>query len=202
MKADRRNRKNKAVDIPTAEQIEKERARLIYKRRYGKTLKSTVAVLIVVAALAVLAATLWMPVLRIYGSSMTPTLADGQIVITVKTDKLMAGDIVAFYHGNKLLIKRCVAGPGDTVNIDEKGNLFINGVVLNEPYITEKALGETNIELPYQVPDKKYFMIGDNRTTSVDSRNTAVGCIDTEQLVGKVVFRIWPFRDFGAIKHG
>lgn len=200
MKADRRNRKNKTVDLPTAEQIEKERARLIYKRRYGKTLKSTVAVLIVVAALAVLAATLWMPVLRIYGSSMTPTLADGQIVITVKTDKLMAGDIVAFYHGNKLLIKRCVAGPGDTVNIDEKGNLFINGVVLNEPYITEKALGETNIELPYQVPDKKYFMIGDNRTTSVDSRNTAVGCIDTEQLVGKVVFRIWPFRDFGTVK--
>lgn len=202
MKADRRNRKNKTVDLPTAEQIEKERARLLYKRRYGRTLKSTVAVLIVVAALAVLAATLWMPVLRIYGSSMTPTLADGQIVITVKTDKLMAGDIVAFYHGNKLLIKRCVAGPGDTVNIDEKGNLFINGVVLNEPYITEKALGETNIELPYQVPDKKYFMIGDNRTTSVDSRNTAVGCIDTEQLVGKVVFRIWPFRDFGPIKHG
>lgn len=200
MKADRRNRKNKTVELPTAEQIEKERARLIYKRRYGKTLKSTVAVLIVVAALAVLAATLWMPVLRIYGSSMTPTLADGQIVITVKTDKLMAGDIVAFYHGNKLLIKRCVAGPGDTVNIDEKGNLFINGVVLNEPYITEKALGETNIELPYQVPDKKYFMIGDNRTTSVDSRNTAVGCIDTEQLVGKVVFRIWPFRDFGTVK--
>lgn len=202
MKADRRNKKNKTVDLPTAEQIEKERARLLYKRRYGRTLKSTVAVLIVVAALAVLAATLWMPVLRIYGSSMTPTLADGQIVITVKTDKLMAGDIVAFYHGNKLLIKRCVAGPGDTVNIDEKGNLFINGVVLNEPYITEKALGETNIELPYQVPDKKYFMIGDNRTTSVDSRNTAVGCIDTEQLVGKVVFRIWPFRDFGPIKHG
>lgn len=192
--------KRKDIDLPTVEQIERERIRLRYRKKYRKTLKSTVAVLLVVAALAVLAATLWMPVLRIYGSSMVPTLTDGQIVISVKTTKLSAGDITAFYHGNKLLIKRCVAGPSDLFNIDKDGNLFINGVVLNEPYIEEKALGKTNIELPYQVPDKRYFMIGDSRSTSIDSRNTAVGCIDSEQIVGKVVFRLWPLSDFGFIK--
>lgn len=192
--------KNIWDDLPTIEQIEKERARLRYKKRYSRTLKSTIAVLLVVSALAVLVATLWMPVLRIYGSSMVPTLEDGQIVVTVKSNSFKAGDIVAFYHGNKLLIKRYVAGPADWFNIDQEGNLFINNQLLNEPYIAQKAYGETNIELPYQVPDKKYFMIGDNRSVSIDSRNTAVGCIDEEQIVGKVVFRIWPLSSFGAVK--
>lgn len=192
--------KNIPMDLPTLEQTERERARLRYKKRYSRTLKSTVAVLLVVAALAVLVATLWMPVLQIYGSSMVPTLEDGQIVVTVKSKSFKAGDIVAFYHGNKLLIKRYVAGPADWFNIDSDGNLFINGKALDEPYISQKSFGETNIELPYQVPDKKYFMIGDNRNVSIDSRNTAVGCIDEEQIVGKVVFRVWPLSDFGAVR--
>ncbi len=131
---------------------------------------------------------------------MVPTLEDGQIVVTVKSNSFKAGDIVAFYHGNKLLIKRYVAGPADWFNIDKNGNLFINDQLLNEPYIAQKAYGETNIELPYQVPDKKYFMIGDNRSVSIDSRNTAVGCIDEEQIVGKVVFRIWPLSSFGVVE--
>ena len=192
--------KNIWDDLPTIEQIEKERARLRYKKRYSRTLKSTIAILLVVSALAVLIATLWMPVLRIYGSSMVPTLEDGQIVVTVKSNSFKAGDIVAFYHGNKLLIKRYVAGPADWFNIDKNGNLFINDQLLNEPYIAQKAYGETNIELPYQVPDKKYFMIGDNRSVSIDSRNTSVGCIDEEQIVGKVVFRIWPLSSFGVVE--
>lgn len=192
--------KNIWDDLPTIEQIEKERARLRYKKRYSRTLKSTIAILLVVSALAVLVATLWMPVLRIYGSSMVPTLEDGQIVVTVKSNSFKAGDIVAFYHGNKLLIKRYVAGPADWFNIDKNGNLFINDQLLNEPYIAQKAYGETNIELPYQVPDKKYFMIGDNRSVSIDSRNTSVGCIDEEQIVGKVVFRIWPLSSFGVVE--
>lgn len=192
--------KNIWDDLPTIEQIEKERARLRYKKRYSRTLKSTIAILLVVSALAVLVATLWMPVLLIYGSSMVPTLEDGQIVVTVKSNSFKAGDIVAFYHGNKLLIKRYVAGPADWFNIDKNGNLFINDQLLNEPYIAQKAYGETNIELPYQVPDKKYFMIGDNRSVSIDSRNTAVGCIDEEQIVGKVVFRIWPLSSFGVVE--
>lgn len=187
------------VELPTLEQIEKERKRLQYKKKYKRTLKSTIAILLVVAALAILVATLWMPVLRIYGSSMVPTLEDGQIVVTVKSTSFKAGDIVAFYHGNKLLIKRYVAGPSDWFNIDKDGNLFINNKALDEPYIADKSFGETNIKLPYQVPDKKFFMIGDNRSVSIDSRNTVVGCIDEDQIVGKVVFRIWPFKSFGAI---
>lgn len=187
------------VDIPTTEQIEHERARLRYKQRYNRTLKSTVAILIVVAALAVLVATLWMPVLRIYGTSMVPTLEDGQIVISVKSRTYESGDIVAFYYGNKLLIKRYIAGPSDWVNLDENGNVFVNGNELKEPYLKEKSYGETNIELPYQVPDERYFLMGDNRDVSIDSRNTAVGCVSSEQIVGKVVFRIWPLSEFGPV---
>lgn len=187
------------VDIPTTEQIEHERARLRYQKRYSRTLKSTVAILIVVAALAVLVATLWMPVLRIYGTSMVPTLEDGQIVISVKSRTYASGDIVAFYYGNKLLIKRYIAGPSDWVNLDEDGNVFVNGKELAEPYLKEKSYGETNIELPYQVPDERYFLMGDNRDVSIDSRNTAVGCVSSEQIVGKVVFRIWPLSEFGPV---
>lgn len=193
-------KKNRTVtELPTLEQVERERDRLKYKSRYVSMLKSTAAILIVVAAVAVLIATLWMPVLRIYGTSMVPTLENGQIVVSVKTTDFKPGDIVAFYQGNKLLIKRYIAGPADWVDIDADGNVSVNGTVLDEPYIEEKAYGETNIELPYQVPDNRYFLIGDNRDVSVDSRNTAVGCVANEQIVGKVVFRIWPLSKFGAV---
>lgn len=187
------------VELPTLEQVQNEQKRLRYKERYRRTLKSTVAVLLVVAAIAVLVATLWMPVLQIYGSSMVPTLEDGQIVISVKTSNFQSGDIVAFYHGNKLLIKRFIAGSSDWVNIDEDGNVFVNDEKLDEPYLTEKAFGNTNIELPYQVPDKRLFLMGDNRDVSIDSRNTAVGCVAADQIVGKVVFRIWPLSEFGPV---
>ena len=192
--------KSLLTDLPTTEQLKQERLRLRYKKRYSRTLKSTVAVLIVVAAFAVLVATLWMPVLRIYGDSMVPTLQDGQIVVSVKTSRFQPGDITAFYHGNKLLIKRFIAGSSDWVNIDETGNVSVNGEELDEPYLTEKAFGNTNIDLPYQVPDQRYFLLGDNRDVSIDSRNTAVGCIAEDQLVGKVVFRIWPLSEFGPVR--
>ncbi len=193
-------KREKVLDLPTTEQIEQERNRLRHQRRYSKTLKSTIAILVVVAALSVLVATLWMPVLRIYGASMVPTLEDGQIVVSVKSSSFESGDIVAFYQGNKLLIKRFIAGPADWVDIDADGNVSVNGTVLDEPYITEKAYGETNIELPYQVPDKRYFLMGDNRDVSVDSRNTAVGCVSDEQIVGKVISRIWPLSKLGPVK--
>ena len=192
--------KTKPVRLPTTAQIERERNRLRYKRRYSRTLKSTVAILVVVAAAAILVATLWMPVLRIYGASMTPTLEDGQIVVSVKSSSFEPGDIVTFYHGNKLLIKRFIAGSADWVDIDADGNVSVNGTVLDEPYISEKAYGEINITLPYQVPDNRYFLMGDNRDVSVDSRNTAVGCVSDEQIVGKVIFRIWPLSQFGPVQ--
>ena len=194
-----KRKKKRSLNLPTTEQIEQERKRLRYRSRYGRTLKSTIAVLIVVAAAAVLVATLWMPVLQIYGASMAPTLEDGQIVVSVKSSSFEPGDIVAFYQGNKLLIKRFIAGPADWVDIDTDGNVSVNGKLLDEPYIVQKAYGETNIELPYQVPDKRYFLMGDNRDVSVDSRNTAVGCVADEQIVGKVIFRIWPLSQFGPV---
>lgn len=191
--------KNQTGALPTTAQLEQERERLRHKRRYRRTLKSTLAILVVVAAVAVLVAMLWMPVLRIHGSSMAPTLEAGQLVIAVKTTDFETGDIVAFYHGNKLLIKRYIAGPSDWVNLDADGNVFVNGTALDEPYIQEKALGETTITLPYQVPDERYFLLGDNRAVSIDSRSTTVGCIAEDQIVGKVIFRLWPLDGFGPV---
>ena len=193
--------KKKSTRIqPTTEQLEKELERVKYKRRYRSVLKSTIYTLITVAAIAILVATLWLPVLQIYGTSMTPTLTDGEIIFTVKTSDFEPGDIVSFYYNNKILVKRVIAEAGDWVNIDENGSVYVNDVPLDEPYLEEKAFGDTDIELPYQVPDGKIFVMGDHRATSVDSRNTAVGCVAQEQIVGKIIFRIWPLNRLGFVE--
>ena len=187
-------------DFPSLEQLKAELDREKYKRRYKWTLKSTIYTLIVVAAAAVLVATVWMPVLQIYGSSMTPTLNEGDIVVCVKGSDFEPGDLVAFYIGNKILVKRCIAGPGQWVNIDADGNVYVDDKLLDEPYLKEKSLGDCDIELPYQVPDNRYFCLGDHRSTSVDSRSTTVGCISDEQIVGKIVLRVWPLPNFEALR--
>ena len=187
-------------EMPRLEQMENELKRVKYKRRYRSVLRSTVYALITVAAVAVLVATLWMPVLQIYGASMTPTLEAGEIILSLKTGNFQAGDIVAFYYNNKILVKRVIAGPGQWVNITEDGSVYVNDVLLNEPYISEKAFGECDIELPYQVPDERYFVMGDHRETSVDSRSTAVGCVAQEYIVGRIAFRVWPLNAFGKVE--
>ena len=192
-------KKKQQKQIPELAQLEAELARVKYRSRYRLVLRSTVYTLIVVAAIAVLVATIWMPVLQIYGSSMTPTLSEGDIVVSLKGSAFQRGDLVAFYLGNKILVKRCIAGPGQWVDIDEEGNVYVDGEPLDEPYLTEKSLGDCDIDLPYQVPDSRYFCMGDHRSTSVDSRNTAVGCVAEEQIVGKIVFRVWPLADFGVV---
>lgn len=187
-------------EIPSAEQLESELKRVRYKRRYHSVFRSTVYTLITVAALSILVATLWLPVLQIYGSSMTPTLSDGEIVVSVKTSDFAPGDIISFYFNNKILVKRVICAAGDWVDIDEEGTVYVNGAELEEPYLTEKALGECDIDLPYQVPDGRVFVMGDHRSTSVDSRSTTVGCVAQEQIVGKIVFRVWPLNRLGTMK--
>lgn len=192
-------RENKIEELQIS-QLEAELKREKHKYRYRAVLKSTISTLIVVAAVAVLAATLWMPVLQIYGNSMTPTLQEGQIVVSIKGKELEHGDLVAFYIGNKLLVKRVIAGPGEWIDMTEEGVVFLNGKELDEPYLQEKAYGECDLDLPYQVPESRYFLMGDHRASSVDSRSSVIGCIEKEQIVGKIVFCVWPLEDFGTFR--
>lgn len=186
-------------DMPSVEALEAELSRENYRSRYSKVLRNTIYTLITVAAVAVLVATLWMPVFQTSGSSMTPTLSESDFVVSFKTKKLEAGDIVAFYINNKILVKRVIAKAGDWVNISEEGIVSVNGHILDEPYIDEPALGDTDLEYPYQVPEKKYFVMGDHRSVSIDSRNSTVGCVSDEDIVGKIIFCVWPLPDFGKI---
>ncbi|MBQ0037614.1 MAG: signal peptidase I [Clostridiales bacterium] len=192
-------KKRRQNSAPNVDQLTAELKRVNYQSRFRKLLRGTIYTLVVVSAMAVLVAVLFMPVLRIYGTSMTPTLSEGQTVISLKGKNFKQGDVVGVYYGSKLLIKRCIAFEQQWVNIDKDGNVYVDGELLDEPYITEKALGECNLDLPYQVPDDCIFVMGDHRATSIDSRNSSVGCIDYENVVGKIVFRVWPLDGFGFI---
>ena len=185
---------------PTTEQIREELNRTEYKRRYHTALRSTVYTLVVVAAVAILVATLLLPVLRTYGQSMAPTLDDGNIVFSVKTTNVERGDIIAFYYNNKILIKRVVGKAGEWIDIDANGVVTVNGEVLEEPYVTDLDIGECNIKLPYQVPENRVFVMGDHRSVSVDSRTEEIGCVSEEQIVGKLIFRVWPLPDIGPVR--
>lgn len=185
--------KSKRLDVPTIEVLENELERVRNRKRDLQLLKSTVCVIIVAAAAAVLIATMMFPVLRIYGTSMTPTLNEGDIVVSVKGTNLKQGDVIVFCYNNKILCKRLIGKPGDWIDIDNSGNVSVNNVRLNETYLAEKSLGDCNIELPYQVPENRYFVMGDRRSVSVDSRNTEIGCVSEEQIVGKIIFCILPF---------
>ena len=184
---------------PSLSQLEAELKRENYKGKYRRTLRSTLAVLISTAAVVVLLAFLIFPVFRIYGSSMSPTINAGEIVLSIKGSRFECGDIIVLSFNNKLLVKRVIAGPGEWFDIDKNGNVYVNGQLVDEPYLTEKAFGDCNITLPYQVPEGRYFVMGDNRATSQDSRSNIVGCIAEEQIIGRALVRIWPFEQFGMI---
>ncbi len=189
----------KKIELPSLDEVTKERDRLAYRRKYRRVLMSTVGAILVVAAVAVLLATLIFPVLKVSGTSMEPTLYDQDILLLVKNKNYSTGDLVSFSWQNKLLIKRIIGMPGDIIDIDEDGTVSVNGEVLDEPYVDELALGECNVEFPYQVPENRYFVLGDHRSVSIDSRNTSIGCIEKTQIVGKVFLRVWPFERISPI---
>ena len=181
-------------------ELRQELRRVKYNNKFAATLFNTVGTLVVVAAAAILVANLWLPILKVTGTSMSPTLQEGQVLMASKGHDFKTGDIIAFYYNNKILVKRVIAMPGDWVNISEDGTVYVNDIAIDEPYLNEKALGDCNIELPYQVPESKIFVMGDNRSVSLDSRNTAIGCVSEEQVVGRITFAIWPLSKIGKIE--
>ena len=189
----------KFAAIPSTEEVKAERERLAYRSRYTRVLRSTIYALVVVAAVAVLLATLFLPVLQVSGDSMNPTLEDKDILLLVKSDSMKTGDLCGFYWQNKLLLKRVIGLPGDIISLDENGVVTVNGTVLDEPFVDELALGECDIKFPYQVPENRYFVLGDHRATSIDSRSSVIGCVEKNQIVGKVFIRVWPLSSFSLI---
>ena len=189
----------KNIDRPSVGQLEKEVAKIRYKNRYGRKLRSTIYVIIVVAAVAALIATMVLPIFQIYGSSMTPTLTEGNIVVSLKNTRFKQGDLIAFYYNNKILVKRVIATSGEWVNIDDDGTVYVNDKKLDEPYVSDKSMGECDQILPYQVPDGKVFVMGDHRNVSIDSRKKSIGCISEELVAGKIEFRVWPLSKFGFV---
>ena len=189
-----------APAVPSVRQLEEELKREKYRGRYKRLLRGTVSTVLVVIAAAVLISNLLLPILRIYGSSMSPTLVNGNIVTALRGGSYERGDIVAFYYNDKILVKRIVGLPGEVIDMDEDGSVSVDGEPLDEPYLDEKALGECDIELPYQVPEGRYFVMGDNRSVSSDSRSSQVGCIAEEQVIGKLIFRLWPLDGFGTVE--
>ena len=188
-------RKKDHVDsLPTRKQVETERKRYRRQKAYNKALGGTVYVLTIVAAVAVLIATLILPVLQIEGTSMEPTLVHGDIVLLTKSTTFERGQLCGFSWNNKLLIKRVIGTPGDWIEMDIDGTIYLNGEKLNEPYAQQLAVGECDLEFPYQVPQEQYFVLGDMRESSIDSRNTLIGCVAKDQIVGKVFFRVWPIK--------
>ncbi|MCR4903231.1 MAG: signal peptidase I [Butyrivibrio sp.] len=185
---------------PSLEELKAELKRENNKTEYKRTFRNTIFILIVVAAAAVLISSFFITVLKVTGDSMTPTFETGQIVIAQNSNEFETGDVIAFYYNNKVLIKRVIGSPGDWINIDADGNVTVNGVMIDEPYVDALSYGEnTDITFPYQVPENRYFVLGDHRETSVDSRSSTVGCVTQEQLIGKIIFRVYPFSDFGSM---
>ena len=193
-------KEKKEISLPTRKQVETERKRYRRQKAYNKALRGTIYVLTIVAAVAVLIATLVLPVLQIEGTSMEPTLTNGDIVLLAKTTRFNHGELCAFTWNNKLLVKRVIGLPGDWIEIDTDGTIYLNGEKLEEPYVAQIAFGECDLEFPFQVPQEQYFVVGDMRENSVDSRNSLIGCIPKDQIVGKVFFRVWPFEKIGFFK--
>lgn len=193
------NKHAKKVSVPSLTEIQSERKRIRRGTYYRQALRGTVSVLLVVAAVAVLITTLFLPILQISGDSMSPTLEHDEIVVLLKTKKFERGDLIGFYYQGKILLKRVIAVPEDEVAIDADGNVYVNGELLEEPYVTDKVLGDCDLEFPYKVPGTSYFVLGDRRSNSVDSRNSVVGAISRDDIIGKVFIRVWPIPKFGFV---
>ena len=187
------------ADRPSAEQIGALLRRVQRRREIFRSIGNILGVLVVIAAAVTLVFSLWLPALQVQRGSMAPTLNDGEVVVFITTGAVGRGDIVAFHNGNQILVKRVVAVAGDVVDIGGDGAVLLNGARLDEPYVSELSAGERTTELPCKVPDNQFFVLGDHRQTSIDSRNADIGTVRQDQIIGKALLRIWPLNAVGLI---
>lgn len=185
-------RNGRQVSLPSPEQVSRAYQQDQYRKRYKRAFISTLSVLAVIAAVAVLVSTLFLPVIQVSGNSMEPTLSDGDVLVLLKSKSYERSQLCCISWQNKMLLKRIIGLPGDVVSIDTEGNVTVNGVLLDEPYVSDKTLGECDVTFPCQVPEGKVFVLGDHRSTSIDSRSSEIGCVDQDQIVGFVLFQVWP----------
>ena len=187
------------MEIPSIELLRKELEREESRYHFRRAILTITGILVVAAAITALLATRLFVLLEINGASMAPTLNEGEIVILRQTKDIETGDLVGFYYGGKILLKRVIGSAGDYIDIDEEGNVYVNNEMIDEPYLEEKKLGRCELDFPYQVPEGMIFVLGDNRAVSIDSRIKAIGCVEEGQIVGKVAFRAWPFARIGSL---
>lgn len=193
-------KEKKKIELPSLTQLEAELDRENRKRRYRGELGKMAGVLIVLACVLALAADMMLPVLQVNGTSMEPTLRQGDVVISMRGADFTRGDMIAFYHSDKILVKRVIGLSGEWIDINSDGDVYIDGVLLQEPYLEEKSFGECNIELPCQVSKGKVFVMGDHRSVSEDSRSSRIDCVSQAQIIGKLKFRVWPFESIGPVQ--
>ena len=188
------------MERPTTQEFKKEYSRLRKKQEFHQGLGRVIRILVVVAAISIIIATVFFSIMQVRGSSMSPTMEENEIIIVNRYSDVKKGDLIAFYYNNKVLLKRVIGISGDMVDMDDEGNVYVNNEKIEEEYLEEKDYGTPDITFPYQVPDGRYFVMGDHRSVSIDSRYQIIGTVSSEQLIGKVKFRIWPITRFGPVK--
>lgn len=176
------------------------RLRRFFKSRPIQVLWRVIQALIVVSATGILVATFFISVLQVRGTSMEPTVKEGDVVIADHSKKFATGDVIAFYYNNKVILKRVIAFPTDWVDIKPDGTVWVNGEELQEDYVQGLSLGHPDIIFPYQVPEGRYFVLGDHRSASIDSRSSTIGTVSDDQVIGSVFLKVWPLKNLGTVR--
>ena len=167
------------------------------KKKPGRTVLKVFLILLLTVLVLAIGASVYMVMQYgyvVYGTSMAPSLVEGDLVLAIPKSLPVTGDLVSFNNGDRVLIKRAIGCPGDEISVSEDGRVTLNGIELNESYalFTEGDAGD--VSYPLTVPEHFYFVMGDNRANSVDSRYSVLGMVSEQDINGRIFLRLWPMR--------